>query len=215
MTSPLLSYSRWVTCPQYWFPYLKREACSSSQGDCECGARSEAHRAGSGHRCVCVPHLCALSPHGPAALLRGCSGDDRSAEPRLLSQGPVTQEKPVVSDDHDFLKKRVSLVTQPHCSASPMHCCYWCNNNSCVTGVLKYKFSFVLCSFFIHYSNLPPEWRSVVLNGVPAFLMCSPVWWGAGAEWPWYTGTSGLIRVPLMVPGQRFSSPLGTFPDAF
>lgn len=215
MTSPLLSYSsRWVTCPQYWFPYLKREACSSSQGDCVHGARGLAHRADQGTD-VSVSLTSVVCP------LTGQQRCSIDAQWMIVLQNldywarGQWHRKSLWSLMIMTSSKRVSLVTQPHCSASPTYCCYWCNNNSCVTCVLKYKFSFVLCSLFINYSILPLEWRSVVLNEVPAFLMCSPIWWGAGAGRPWYISTSGLIRVPLMVPGQRFSSPLGTFPDAF
>lgn len=167
-------------------------------------------RAGSGHRCVCVPHLCALSPQGPGALLRGCLVDDRSAEPRRLSQGPVTQEQSVVSDDHDFLKKRVSLATQPHCPASPMYCYYWCNN-SYVTGVWIFL-CFVLFLHSLQYSPsrmtiCSPEWGPCLPDVQPRLVGS----WCRVAV----MSTSGLIRVPLMVPGQHFSSPLGTFPDAF
>lgn len=93
--------------------------------------------------CLCPSPLWSV-PSRASSAAPSMLSDDSSAEPRLLSQGPVTQES--LWSLMIMTSKRVSLVTQPHCSASSTYCCYWCNNNSCVTCVLKYKFSFVLCS---------------------------------------------------------------------
>ena len=210
MTSPLLSYSRWVTCPQYWFPYLKGEACSSSQGGCEHGARC-GHAGQDQGADVSASLTSVLCP------LRGQQHCSMDAQWMIVLQNLDDWARGQWHRNNPWSlmimtsSKRVSLATQPHCSASPMYCYYWCNNNSCVTGVWIFL-CFVLFLHSLQYSPsrmtiCSPEWGPCLPDVQPRLVGS----WCRVAV----MSTSGLIRVPLMVPEQHFSSPLGTFPDAF